>query len=140
MRSCGSPISSTAHITFCTFDEVFRPQTLINAVLPTFDASPDPGGQPSEKAVARAREATPPFEPPCPARIVSGGYRHSLFDLPRFLRQHDRNAVADRVGELGGARDELLLLPVVFEWRFGQRTDQDFQELRIDNVALMVAG
>ena len=29
MRWCGSPISPTAHITFCTFAEVFRPQILI---------------------------------------------------------------------------------------------------------------
>src|SRR5215218_11066339 len=51
---------------------------------------------------------------------------------PRLFRQHDRDAVADRVGELGGTRDQLLLLGVVFKRALGQRADQDFQELRID--------
>src|SRR5580692_8663649 len=59
-------------------------------------------------------------------------------EVTGFLGQHDRNAVADRIGELGRARDQFLLLRVVFERRFGQRTDQDFQQLRIDNVAGMV--
>src|SRR6266481_9676715 len=31
MRSCGSSSSPTAHITFCTLTEVFRPQILIMA-------------------------------------------------------------------------------------------------------------
>src|SRR5437660_10906993 len=50
----------------------------------------------------------------------------------RFFGQHDRDAVADRIGELGGARDQLLLLRIVFERALGQRADQNFQELRID--------
>jgi hypothetical protein len=33
MRSCDSPISPTAHITFCTLDDVFRPQILITGVF-----------------------------------------------------------------------------------------------------------
>src|SRR5437763_16010356 len=49
-----------------------------------------------------------------------------------LLRQHDRNAAADGVGELGGARDQLLLLRIVFEWSLSQRADQNFQQLRID--------
>src|SRR5262249_49811938 len=32
MRSCGSSSSPTAHITFCTLTEVFRPQILIMAL------------------------------------------------------------------------------------------------------------
>src|SRR6185369_12097149 len=51
---------------------------------------------------------------------------------PRFLGQHDRNAVADRIGELGGARDQFLLLAVVFERALGQRAHENFEKLRID--------
>src|SRR3990170_4543340 len=50
----------------------------------------------------------------------------------RFLRQHDRNAVADRIGQLGLARDQFLLGGVVFQRGLGQRADQDFQQLGID--------
>ena len=56
----------------------------------------------------------------------------ALVEPPRFVRQHDRDAVADRVGELGGAADQLLALGVVFERRLGQRADQNLQELRIE--------
>src|SRR5262245_44207822 len=55
-----------------------------------------------------------------------------LIKPPRFLGQHDRNAVADRVGELGGSGDQLLLLAVVFEGALGEWAHQDFEELRID--------
>src|SRR3954452_23680275 len=51
---------------------------------------------------------------------------------PRLFGQHDRNAVADRIGELGGARDQLLLLAVVFKRALGERADQDFEQLGID--------
>src|SRR6516165_7855983 len=50
----------------------------------------------------------------------------------RFFGQHDRDAVADRIGELGRARDQLLFLRIVFERTLGQRADQNFQELRIN--------
>src|SRR3954452_21014714 len=53
---------------------------------------------------------------------------------PRFLRQHDRDAVADRISELGGARDQLLLLGVVLQRALGQRAHQDFEQLRIDGA------
>jgi hypothetical protein len=36
MRSCGSPISPIAHITFWTFAEVLRPQILITIFPPAF--------------------------------------------------------------------------------------------------------
>src|SRR5580698_4113791 len=52
----------------------------------------------------------------------------------RFLGQHDRDAVADRKSELRRARDQLLLLGIVFKRRLGQRTDQDFQKLGIDAI------
>src|SRR5437879_4927362 len=58
----------------------------------------------------------------------------SSLDLPRLFRQHDRNAVADRVGELGGARDQFLPGRIEFERALGHRTDQDFQQLWIDGA------
>src|SRR5258708_20722479 len=56
----------------------------------------------------------------------------SSIQPPCLLGQHDRDAAADRVGELGGARDQLLLLRIVFERSLGQRADENFQKLRID--------
>src|SRR6187401_2713005 len=56
----------------------------------------------------------------------------ALIQPPRFFGQHDRNAVADRIGELGGAGDQLLLLAVVFEGALGERAHQDFEKLWID--------
>src|ERR1700692_1157775 len=50
----------------------------------------------------------------------------------RLLGQHDRNAVADRIGELGRARDQFLLVLVVFERALCQRADQDLEQLGID--------
>src|ERR1700722_10408376 len=55
-------------------------------------------------------------------------------DLPCLFRQHDRDAVADRIGELGRARDQFLLRGVVLERPLGQRTDQYLQQLGIDGV------
>src|SRR5205085_717315 len=50
------------------------------------------------------------------------------------------DAIADRVGELGRARDQLLLLGIVFERTLGQRADQDFQEFWIDAAGGTVGG
>src|ERR1041384_2367548 len=55
-----------------------------------------------------------------------------LVQPSRLFGQHDRNAVADRVGELGGARDQLLALAVVFERPLGERADENFEKLRVD--------
>src|SRR5438876_7035897 len=63
---------------------------------------------------------------------VTGDVERRSIQPARFFGQHDRDAVADRIGELGGARDQLLLLRIVFERALGQRADQNFQELRID--------
>src|SRR5262245_64101402 len=57
-----------------------------------------------------------------------------------FLGQHDRNAVADGIGELCGARDQLLLLGVVFERALGQRADQYFEQLRVNRAGWSLAG
>src|SRR2546426_11581840 len=50
----------------------------------------------------------------------------------RLFGQHDRNAVTDRIGELGGARDQLLFLAIVFKRALGERADEDFEQLGID--------
>src|SRR5262245_35042194 len=63
---------------------------------------------------------------------VTPDFERRSIQPARFFGQHDRDAGADRIGELGGARDQLLLLRVVFERALGQRADQNFQELRID--------
>src|SRR2546423_15524517 len=55
-----------------------------------------------------------------------------LIQLARLFGQHDRNAVADRIGELGGARDQLLLLAVIFERPLGEWAHEDFEQFRID--------
>src|SRR5437762_4244977 len=63
--------------------------------------------------------------------------RHSLFaslDLPRLFRQHDRNAVANGISELGRARDQFLPGRIEFERALGHRTDQDLQQLRVDGA------
>src|ERR1700730_15157961 len=57
-----------------------------------------------------------------------------LIERARLLGQHDRNAVADRIGELGRTRDQFLLVHVVFERPLGQRADEDFEQLGIDTA------
>src|SRR3954468_5672980 len=65
-------------------------------------------------------------------RMTSVGFRRGSIQPPRLFGQHDRNAVADRIGELGGTRDQLLLLAVVFQGALGERANQDFEQLGID--------
>ena len=58
-----------------------------------------------------------------------------LLQPPRFFFKQDRDAVADREGELRRVADELLLLAVVDQRRLGDRADEDFQKLRVDGPA-----
>src|SRR6267154_1245487 len=58
----------------------------------------------------------------------------------RFLGQHDWDAGTDGIRELGRARDQLLLLRIVFERPLGQRADKDFQELGIDAAGRALGG
>src|SRR5690242_11075481 len=60
--------------------------------------------------------------------------RIRLVDLARLFRQHDRNAVADRISEFRGARDQLLTGGVELQRSLGQRADQDLQQFGIDGV------
>ena len=54
-----------------------------------------------------------------------------LFKLPRFIHQHDRNAVPDGIGELCAARDKLLLFRIIFQRPLGQGADEDFQQFGV---------
>src|SRR3954452_16047069 len=53
-------------------------------------------------------------------------------ELAGLLGQHDRHAVADRIGEAGGAADQLSGGPVILQRRAGDRTDQHLEQARID--------
>src|ERR1041384_5426181 len=66
--------------------------------------------------------------------MITRAPRRSCLQRPRLVGEHDRDAVADGVGELGGTADQLLALGVVFERRLGERADQDLEELRIDDA------
>src|ERR1700757_4651572 len=64
---------------------------------------------------------------------------HALVDLARLFRQHDRDAVADRIGELCGARDQLLPRGVELQRSLGDRAHQDFEQFWVGG-ALGVVG
>src|SRR5207248_6683975 len=53
-------------------------------------------------------------------------------DLARLLRQHDGDAVSDRIGKFCGARDQLLPRCIEFERPLRQRTNQNLQQFGID--------
>src|SRR5271165_6544193 len=53
-------------------------------------------------------------------------------ERPCLIDQHDRDAVADRVGEPRLLADQLLRLAVVAQRRLGQRTDKNFEQFRIE--------
>src|SRR4029450_3922981 len=70
-----------------------------------------------------------------PMPASSEGWFGSLsIDLPCLFRQHDRDAVTDRVGEFCRTRDQFLLCRIEFQRALGQRADQDFQKLWIDGA------
>src|SRR5262245_32276853 len=81
----------------------------------------------------------------CCAPTLSASRFHSLSDCvvaraaltasiqsTRLFREHNGDTVANWVGELGRARNELLAGRVVFERTLGQGADEDFQQLRIN--------
>src|SRR6516162_7911271 len=51
---------------------------------------------------------------------------------PCLIDQHDRDTVADRVGEPGLLADQLLGFTVVAQRRLAQRADQDLEQSRVD--------
>src|SRR5262245_65971367 len=58
----------------------------------------------------------------------------TLFEPARFFRQHDRYAVADRIGELGLTRNQFVAFGVIFERPLCQRADENFQQFRMDAI------
>src|SRR5579883_816777 len=80
---------------------------------------------------AEAFAARPASRRAIAAKAVRMG---ALVKLARLFRQHDRNAVADRISEPGRSGDQLLPGGVEFERTLGHRADQDFQELGVDGV------
>src|SRR3546814_14623219 len=71
---------------------------------------------------------------------VGQGRVSVVIEGPRFIGQHDRNAVADRNGEAGLVGNQLLTLAIVATGRFRHRADQNFQKLRIDFSAWFLAA
>src|SRR5579875_474759 len=138
MRSCARPSSPTAHIAFCTLDEVLRPQIL--SMRLSFLPSAIRSGR------APGARITVALMAPRPVAVRAIGLRpnatrrgsgtaaavQASFQPARFLRQHDRNHVANGIGKLGLARDQLLPFGVVFERALRQRTDENLQQFRID--------
>src|SRR4029077_10932588 len=109
-----SPISPIAHITFWTFDDVVRPQIFMvfsrwrhcersEAISATGACASEAGLLRGVYPWARRR------------RDPRARNDDELVQPPGFLGQHDRDAVADRIGELGRARDQFLLLGVIFQ-------------------------
>src|SRR5262245_59882650 len=160
MRSCGRTSSPTAHITFCTLTEVFRPQILIMVCLRNLTISCTGKRASSnlcryDSRLKRCLSLRP---------VITGssafadddnraGHRLAAYartlrptrntrsiQPARFLGQHDRDAGADGISELGRARDQLLLLGVVFQRTLGQRADQDFKQLGVDAVGRTFGG
>src|SRR6516165_4921042 len=75
--------------------------------------------------------------PPVFTRAPSGlrrGLRRLLVvaQPPRLVDQHDRDAVADRIGEPRLLADQLLGFAVVAQRRLAQRTDEDLEQSRVD--------
>src|SRR5438067_5661392 len=88
----------------------------------------------SSRFSARLRRSWIGQGAPLPALIAGSRLRRPLVvpQLARLVDQHDRNAVADRIGEPRLLADQLLRLAVVAQRRLGQRTDQNLQQFRID--------
>src|SRR6476660_5091865 len=74
---------------------------------------------------------------PAFAGMTTGVWRETKppsLNLPGFLRQHDRDAVADRISKFCGTRDQFLPRGVKLQRTLGQRADQNFQKLWIDGA------
>src|SRR5262245_63816430 len=135
MRSCGSLSSPTAHITFCTLIEFLRPQILIIHTTPWRCARRTaPCGRPSGTNHERCQEGN---HEGCPTR---SGQSLCLLQRPRFLRQYDRDAVADRIRQFCRAGNQLLLLGIVFQRALGEGADEDFQKLWINAAGGSIGG
>ncbi|CCG41608.1 hypothetical protein PHAMO_280142 [Magnetospirillum molischianum DSM 120] len=54
------------------------------------------------------------------------------FEYAGLVGQHDRNAVANRIGQTGFVIDQFLATRIVAQRRVRSRCDQDFQQLGIE--------
>src|SRR5262249_49634177 len=135
MRSCGSSSSPTAHITFCTLIELLRPQILSIYKTPQALRRRGPAWAPTRKQTPALPRGQPQGLPLHDMHRVLW-----LFQRTRFLRQHDRDAVADRIGQFCRAGNQLLLLRVVFQRALGQRADEDFQKFWVDTAGGSIGG
>src|SRR3984893_5929351 len=102
-RSWASPRSPIAHITFWTLDEVFLPHILSIASSCLFETNPAANAEGNQRMIPKSGN-----------RFSQQDHAPDLIQAPGFLRQHDRDAVADRIGKFGGARDQLPPLRRVF--------------------------
>src|SRR5215472_15984594 len=85
------------------------------------------------KRSSTGQRAVPPALTLAPSRRGRGLGRHLVVaQPPGLVHQHDRDAVADRVGEPGLLADQLLGFAVVAQRRLAQRTDQDLEQPRVD--------
>jgi hypothetical protein len=57
----------------------------------------------------------------------------------RVFETHARDTLDDREGEAGGAADQLVRCGVILEHRFGERTDENFEQLGVDFLMVGVA-
>src|SRR5713101_2038081 len=79
------------------------------------------------------QRVVPPAFTQAPLRLRRTLGRHLVFaQLPRLVDQHDRDAVANRIGEPRLLADQLLGFAVVAQWRLGQRADEDLEQSRVD--------
>src|SRR5262245_55169999 len=147
MRSWARPSSPTAQIAFCTLIEVLRPQILIMRppAHPLSRHSSEVGLSTGENRTlipdTRAGAEHDP-EKWIPVFGKDSCSRNSgllrLAPGARLFLQHDRNSVADRIGEAGLFGDQLLLDGVVGERDPLLRADQELQELAVDAAGGMV--
>src|ERR1700680_34198 len=79
----------------------------------------------TEAALCRARSRRRQFRQALRAEFV-------VAQGPRLVDQHDRDAVADRIGEPRLFADQLLRCAVIAQRPLGQRADQDLEQLRVD--------
>src|SRR6516162_4515320 len=80
------------------------------------------------------RVVPPVFIRPPSRRRRGLGWLLVVAQPPRLIDQHDRDAVADRVGEPRLLADQLLRFAVVAQRPLGQRTDQDLEQTWVDFV------
>src|ERR1700733_4211606 len=88
--------------------------------------------RPDEGLRRAGRDALGSRNPPPQPLSRWRGERPSLVELARLFRQHDRDAIPDRIGEPRGARNELLPNRIVSELRTRHWANKDLEEASVD--------